>query len=187
MATREERVARATELRERGLTYAQIAERMGISLSYVGDLVTDPDRSKDLARRRSYEQPCVDCGARTGGSEGRRVEPRCAPCAHKLSTVKQIVWTSEILIERIREWARIYGEPPATRDWSASGARQVHDEERARRYEDDPSWPAFKTVVYHFGSWNAAIEAAGFTPRAPHGGGGNERRRRYATPDPSSS
>jgi hypothetical protein len=33
-------------------------------------------------------------------------------------------------------------------------------------------------VIGEFGSWNAAIAAAGFEPRAAHGGGGNQLRRR---------
>jgi hypothetical protein len=53
-----------------------------------------------------------------------------------------------------------------------------HDLERAARFDSDTHWPWFSMVVRVFGSWNAAIEAAGFAPRAAHGGGGNQSRRR---------
>jgi hypothetical protein len=57
----------------------------------------------------------------------------------------------------------------------------LHDEARARRFEDaDGRWPWMTLVHDRFGSWNDAIEAAGFTPRAHGGGGGNMRRRRDA-------
>lgn len=131
-----------------------------------------------MARKRRYEQPCVDCGARTSGSDGRRDEPRCATCAARLRAERETVWTAEKIVERIQAWATIYGEPPGSADWNPWQARHaIHDEQRAQRFEAG-HWPWSTQVVHAFGSWNAAIEAAGFTPRAPHGGGGNGFRRR---------
>ena len=89
------------------------------------------------------------------------------------------VWTADILIARIQEWAALYGEPPASNDWNSWQARvALGDEARARRFENDDHWPWFTTVVQRFGSWNAAIRQAGFEPRAPHGGDGNQEHRR---------
>jgi hypothetical protein len=63
-------------------------------------------------------------------------------------------------------------------DWNPWQARdRLGDEARARRFESG-HWPWYTSVVIRFGSWNAGIRAAGFTPRANHGGGGNIYRRR---------
>lgn len=91
-----------------------------------------------------------------------------------------MVWTPEAILSAIWEWSEIHGEPPAMADWNPRNARHAyHDEERARRFEDEqPRWPWFTIVVRAFGSWNAAIEAAGFAGRAAHGGDGNGARHR---------
>lgn len=50
------------------------------------------------------------------------------------------------VLERIREWARVHGEPPRQDDWRKG--------------------PIKPSLVHKlFGSWNNAIAAAGFTPR----------------------
>jgi hypothetical protein len=58
-------------------------------------------------------------------------------------------WTPETIIYAIRLWHRQHRNAPFTRNWEAAG-------------ENHPSRP---TVVRVFGSWNAAIHAAGLTPR----------------------
>jgi hypothetical protein len=90
------------------------------------------------------------------------------------------VWTRETIIAAILAWAAEYGEPPATHDWNAYSTRHdLHDEARARRFEDAGGrWPTHTTVFGEFGSWQAAIAAAGYEPRPAHGGGGNVARRR---------
>lgn len=81
-------------------------------------------------------------------------------------------------MDAIQEWAELYGEPPAIPDWNAWQARhELGDEARAVRHEGS-GWPSHTTVYYHFGSWGAALEAAGFDARPAHGGGGNQLRRR---------
>ena len=76
----------------------------------------------------------------------------------------------------IRRWTRRYGEPPGADDWSAAMARG-RPEKLARLRERD--WPCAPTVQHYFGSWNAAIEAAGLTPRPrwrpPRTGGATRR------------
>ena len=92
------------------------------------------------------------------------------------------VWTRDRIIGAIRWWNDVYGEPPATPDWNSTQARDfLGDTERAQRFtrlHADGRIPWHTTVVLAFGSWNAAIEAAGFVPRQPNGGGGNQQRRR---------
>lgn len=134
----------------------------------------------ERCRKAQYAGTCVDCGAPTSGSEGRRAEPRCPPCTAIKNGLERTVWTRETIIAAIRDWATKYGEPPGAFDWQPWSARNViHDELRARRFEDAGGrWPSITAVCGVFGSWNAAIEAAGFAARAPHGGGGNVARRR---------
>ncbi len=62
---------------------------------------------------------------------------------------RPVHWTRERIIAAIQEWAERFGHPPASGDW---------------RFGVAPYWPATSTVQNRFGSWNAAISAAGFTP-----------------------
>lgn len=171
-----ERPTRAQLAREvetlRGLGFLQreIADALGISRSYASELCIDPTGEAARARKDTYKDACVDCGAETSGSEGRRVEPRCVRCAAvKSALTDRTKWTAAIIIARIQEWADLYGEPPSGTDWNPWSARNVlHDEDRARRFEDGLGhWPWFTLVVNRFGSFSAAIEAAGFAPRDP--------------------
>lgn len=80
--TRAETLARIVELRSEGLTYAQVAERLGMTRSSVSNVVSDPDGSKQRARRARYQGRCVECGAPPDGSNGRDRAPlRCLNCA----------------------------------------------------------------------------------------------------------
>lgn len=176
-----ERVREARWLRDHeGWTLREIGERYGVATSTVDAWLQDPDGIALRARKDFYAAPCVDCGAPTSGSEGRRREPRCQSCANIHADRK--VWPRQVIIDAIQAWAREYGEPPAAPDWNPWHARSVFgDEERAARFERDNAagkYPSFITVIDAFGSWNAGIKAAGFTSRPAHGGGVNVQRRR---------
>lgn len=179
---RRQRLAReAAELRGAGLLEREIAEALGVSRSYANELLRDPDGSRAKQRKRRYDSTCVDCGAPTSGCEGRRAEPRCQQCATWRSAAGRRKWPAELLIARMHEWERIYGEAPAMPDWNPVKAREMNDEARAQRWEDAAGhWPWFTIVVQRFGSWNEGLLAAGFEPRPAHGGGGNALRRRSA-------
>lgn len=176
-----ERVAEAQRMRAEGMLLREIAEHFGIAHQTAHYWITDPDGVALRARKDSYAQPCVECGAPTSGSEGRREEPRCQPCTAIKNGDERKIWTREAVVLAIQEWAAEHGEPPAVCDWGPTYARILHDEDRARRFEvADGCWPHAVTVRRMCGSWAAALTAAGFEPRAPHGGGGNELRRRSA-------
>ena len=68
------------------------------------------------------------------------------------------------IIERIREWALLYGEPPTIRDWDPSRARRTGQIWRAERFEAG-AWPSVAMVKRQFGRFNAAVQAAGLAPR----------------------
>lgn len=72
---------------------------------------------------------------------------RCPTCGGRKST-----WPPAAIIEACRKFADARGEPPTAADWDRA----------------TPHTPSFTTVRAHFGTWNAMIAAAGFTPRDPH-------------------
>lgn len=63
-------------------------------------------------------------------------------------------WTKREIITAIRQWAREHGQPPLNKEWKRPNGRGI---------------PSTSSVVRTFGSWSAAIAAAGFVPR-PVGG-----------------
>jgi DNA-directed RNA polymerase subunit RPC12/RpoP len=64
-----------------------------------------------------------------------------------------------VLISEIRTWAASHGgEPPREMDWS-----RAHAARHGVRFE--LGWPTRAMINHAFGSWDAAIKAAGFTPR----------------------
>lgn len=138
----------------------------------------------ERCRKTKYSASCLDCGAPLNGSDGRgpNAPARCFACARVYDGARRKVWTRERIIAAIQEWATVYGEPPASPDWNPYHARvEFGDLERAARFEDaNGRWPSSQTVIDEFGSWNAGIAAAGFAPRPPGGGGGNELRSRRA-------
>lgn len=82
---RADRVADVAALRAQGLTHQRIADRLGISRSYVRDLIYDPTGAKGLARKASYAGVCERCGGPTSGSNGRAKAPRlCITCTDAL-------------------------------------------------------------------------------------------------------
>ena len=133
----------------------------------------------ERCRKAQYSTPCVDCGAPLNGSDGHgpNAAIRCKLCAARVAGEAKTRWTRQALLLAIRAWARQYGEPPATPDWNPTRAARLHDEGRICRFREG-DWPHSESVVREFGSWNAGILAAGFEPRAPHGGAGNAARRR---------
>jgi len=69
------------------------------------------------------------------------------------------------IVSAIRRWVDMHGEPPAMIDWEPARARRLGQAWRAERFERDP-WPSARMVRGQFSNFNAAIEEAGYTPRA---------------------
>ena len=65
-----------------------------------------------------------------------------------------LYWTRERIVEAFQRWFDETGTVPTQNDWPTARA----------------SHPHHRTVAKRFGSWNAGIYAAGFTPRTPFGG-----------------
>lgn len=179
-----ERVAEATRLRDvNGWSWQRIADHFGVQLQTARNWVLDPDGVETRKRKAQYRLPCVGCGNLTnpGGPLGDR-EPRCVSCNNTIMVAARRVWTSATVISAIQDWTEKYGSPPGAADWNAWQSRhRLHDDARAVRAEKDRAaqrYPCHTTVVEVFGSWNAAITAAGFEPRAAAGTKANVARRR---------
>lgn len=72
-------------------------------------------------------------------------------------------WSNEEILRSIRRWAELHGGPPITSDWEPARARARGEAWRVERYERG-TWPTLRVVRQRFGRFNAAVEAAGFTP-----------------------
>jgi hypothetical protein len=73
-------------------------------------------------------------------------EPLCRTCFPKVTAV----WTREAIVCAIQEWAEDHGGvPPTARAWFGP-------------VEKRGPYPCVNEVRRRFGTWNAAIEAAGF-------------------------
>jgi Homing endonuclease associated repeat len=85
---------------------------------------------------------CVECGTYVVTAA-----ERCPPCAARRARPPER--SREEVLDAITAWTRETGRPPRQADWpSLNGAR----------------WPSYMTVTTHFGSWRAALEAAGLRP-----------------------
>ncbi|MGA2928712.1 MAG: hypothetical protein ABSG43_22530 [Solirubrobacteraceae bacterium] len=117
-----------------------------------------PAASSFAVQRRA---PAHQQLAPNGANEGRSVRaPRFTP---------------EAIIARIQHWTRLHGEPPTIRDWDPSRARRTRQGWRAERFEAG-AWPSVGMVKRQFGTFNAAVEAAGLAPRQ-----GPRRLKRHLT------
>lgn len=125
--------------------------------------------SERCRKKTTYGGTCESCGAPTAVNRvGDGPARHCATCAPAANTY----WTRERIIEAIQEWARLYGQPPVAYEWNPTQA-EAKLPRRAREIRkrfDSGEWPYQNTICERFGTWNAAIAAAGFTPLRPGGG-----------------
>jgi len=72
------------------------------------------------------------------------------------------------LLDAMRRWSRLYGCAPVRTDWDPVRARQRCDPDlvavKVERYRSG-QWPSADSVRNRFGSFGAAIAAAGLHPR----------------------
>ena len=85
--------------------------------------------------------------------------PRRGPTRGRAHTL-----SDEEILDAIREWNRLYGEPPAMSDWSPARARSTAQAWRIERYYAG-NWPSGNTVARRFGNFTEAVRRAGIEPR----------------------
>lgn len=158
---------RARALHAQGEGPTAIAQTLTVPMGTIRLWLYDPDGARARARRESYRGTCRRCGAATHGSAG----PDAAPefCGHCSPVVVHTKWSRESIADAIREFARRYKRPPAATDFNPAQARAFGHDGRADRFEEDGCYPSSNIVRRHFGTWNAAVEAAGFEPRGAGG------------------
>lgn len=73
-------------------------------------------------------------------------------------------WNRAAILEALREWVRETGGPPRRQDWC--GERPATAGFAQRKWmSEHPRWPSSSCVTTHFGSWSAALAAAGLPAR----------------------
>jgi hypothetical protein len=79
------------------------------------------------------------------------------------------VFSGEEVVHALRAWARLEGRPPRSYDWTPAAARAGgFPLAGAVRWEREfPRWPHHSVVCARFGSWRAALAAAGLPGAAP--------------------
>jgi hypothetical protein len=169
--TRAELADEVTRLRAQGRNGLEIAAHLGISRSYAYELIHDPTGDIARERKRRYERNCVGCGAVVNPNGLKQKSLRCRTCA----TAESTIWTPERIVFAIRAWAEENGDIPAAIDWNPAMARANGHLDKVEKFYSEDAWPDLSTVQARFGSWSAAIRAAGFTPR-PRGVKKGDRR-----------
>lgn len=144
----ERRRSEARRLHADGLSFAEIARRLGVSRATVSRDVRDPDRRQARADRVRRQVPCPGCGGPMTAGEGRASAMTCWDCAHALRRGHARLR----VLEALRTWAAEHGQPPRAADWTSDGRVPGR-------------WPAPSAVQRLFGSWNAALVAAGLPTR----------------------
>jgi len=120
----------------------------------------------------SYDVHCVDCGAEAITRQPT-TDTRCRRCAvfygrHGMPWSEENAdfrtWTEISVTNALHYWVECYGEPPSATDWNPAPSQHRHEITRPR-FEEDGCWPYLNTVRTVFGTWNAAMHAAGLPVR----------------------
>jgi hypothetical protein len=72
-------------------------------------------------------------------------------------------WGKEEILERIHEWTEVFGEPPTSSKWGPGHLRNKGQEDDLVNFLSG-HYPTTRTVARFFGSFPAAIQAAGYAP-----------------------
>jgi hypothetical protein len=119
----------------------------------------------DRCRKLQNARQCLDCG-KTINLDGARTNPSilCVTCRGRYQREQSRAW----ILRSISEWVDLYGTPPSATDWNPPLARKSGMAWKADRYEQaGHRWPSTTLCRNIFGSWNNALQAAGYPPVQP--------------------
>jgi hypothetical protein len=134
-----ERVARARALRAENCAVWLIAELLGVHSSTVSCYL--------------HADACPRCGQ----PKLRRSSRTCLRC--RAPNRSWPAFSDKQLLGALRAWTTEHGRPPRAADW------QRRPRPGSVRWQDEfPRWPPASAVIARYGSWNAALRAAGLTP-----------------------
>src|SRR3954469_12411078 len=125
-------------------------------------------RVRAAAPRRPVTRPWLGWRIVSVSSRPRREVAR-PPRPRRLRRSGGSEWTSARIMQALRAWADEQGRVPRGYDWAPATARAAgFPTEGAERWERaHPRWPHHALVTARFGSWRAALEAAGLPAPPP--------------------
>lgn len=173
------RVEKAALIRQAKIDYPDVtdAERaamLGMSIGGYRGLVTDPDGSKQRARRETYKGVCERCGGETKCDGTKTPTTKyCRDCA-EIVAHEERTWTPEAIIACFKEFYEVNGQVPTASDPMVANPsfRKKLSPERVAEAEAMMArvrLPFPSAVRREFGTWKAAVESAGLEP-AGNGG-----------------
>jgi hypothetical protein len=153
------RVELARELREAGVSCADIAVQLGVARTTIFRWLSPELRERDRASSRKWKQKqrkrCPDCG--------RPMWHTSIACLSCIGRRKRL-WTREAIVHAAWTFAEKYGRPPRAMDWNPAMAKARGYPDRVRVYYEDACYPPVTCVQREFGGWNQMIAEAGFRP-----------------------
>lgn len=144
-----QRARQVRALRGDGLTYREIAGRLGMTRSNATDLNLDPSGERRDARHEKARGACIGCGAPTSWAGGSGAPVRCRRCA---PAAVEPLWTREAVIAALQDFHEREGRVPSMREMGTTGNTLL-------------GLPCFTVLYARFGTPRAAMLAAGLTPR----------------------
>jgi hypothetical protein len=148
-------------MRREGHSLRSIGDRYGVTRERIRQIVADnyPEVPKEMAHYREeqsrWKRVCPECGGPKAPAS-----KQCKQCLISQTTK----WTPDAIVEAMQEYQRRYGKTPSCTEWNPSLARWRNLPATADRFYADGCWPHVQTVLQRFGSWRAAVDAAGLAP-----------------------
>jgi hypothetical protein len=104
----------------------------------------------ERCRKTQYDLVCTVCGGRASGADPGRMADRTKPVCVSCAAEHYAHWTTDAIVAAIRAWTAKHGRFPSVQDFQRA------------RYHSSEHVPTENHVIYRFGSWRNALQAAGY-------------------------